>query len=433
MLGPPGLGDDTTVPSNDHQNDPRTPDWREMSRPLNIDGHDIWIFMPSQTISDESARYYTPAKFGDREPNPDGPDPDVWPLEKYDPGAPAPVDELIRIGDTYPVPHVAWVTEEYLDALNEPHQVELGYRDLPPWKRPDDMQPGDTITVTPGSELSMTLTKARKKALRRIARLWNGEVVNGWHLLLDKCPEWKEIFAGLDEQELVRLYNDPSVDPEMIEAFRGCEWFEVDATVLLKPQRILRKKVWYAPTLSAKTLINGREDIPSLRGDPREGLRHRVTIGLVALFHLADGHKVSTYEQVGDYVVDLVVHADDGSTTYIEVITDHNNWKLHRATYAKLADLRDEGDEAHVVFDKRHTAYKVFNHWQSAGIAELPTGSFDNDPRLSWAREKIQDAESDPAIDWIVSDWGTTDWFWRHTLGADGPDIDDDIVTSISW
>lgn len=433
MLSPPGLEAEQSPSTESSRDDPRLPPWKEMARRLDIDGHDIWVFIPDQTISDEETYEYTPARFGDRDPSPDGPDPDVWPLSEWDPGAPAPVEELTRVGGSFPVPHVAWVTEEYLDAIGRPDRVTLGYQDLPPWKRPDDMLPGETISVTPSGQPTMTLTKDRKEALRRIANFWNGNVVKNQHILLDKCPSWQAIIGDLPESALDRLYNDPTQDPAMVEAFRDHTWFESNASVFLKSQSILRKKVWYAPTLQAKTLINGRDDLPSLRGDPREGLLHRVTVGLVALHLDAHGLEVSTYEQVGDYVVDLVARDDNGSIHYIEVITSHNNWELHRSTYRKLADLRNEGDRTCIVFDTRKNAYRVFNHWLSSGLAELPTGSFDNNPRISWARKKIHEADADPDTDWIVSDWGTTDWVWRHTLGADGPGIDEETVTSLRW
>jgi hypothetical protein len=429
--GPPDLRSDRGAQSDDHQFD----DWRDLdrTRPLDIDGHDIWIFERERFTDRHDGRYYDPAVFGDLSPDPHGPDPDVWPLE-YDPGAPADVEDLVRVMGAFPAPHVAWVTPEYLEARDgyDARSVEVDPQMLPPWKRPDGLMPGETVTITGGGQSSMTLTEDRKEALRRLAQLWNGDVVRGQHLLLDKCPRWSEVFGDLDDLELRRLFEDPDLDDALVEAFRDHQWFEQRASVFLKPARVLRRKVWWAPTLKAKTLINGRDDLPDLRGDPRERLLHRVTVGLAALFHAAEGRDVETYVPIGDYVVDLVIHGADGETGYVEVVTGHQNWQLHRSTYLKLADLQSRGSP-YVMFDSRTTAYQVMNHWQRAGLAELPTGTFESEPRLSWAREKSREAFADGGVNWAVHDWATTDWLWRNTLGRDGLDVEGETVTSLDW
>jgi len=229
------------------------------------------VFVEPEVSGDIQNPYLNPAIFGDLNPDPEGPDPDVWPLD-LDVGPPTPADELVRITNSFPEPNVAWVTEEHLEAQYgyNPREVEVEAEVLAPWNTPDNER-SKTVMVSGGSG-SLTLTEDKKRALRRMTRLWNGEVVRGNHLLLDKCPRWEDVFAGLDQVEIADLYDDPDYDDEVIEEFRGHDWFKKDASVFMEPKYVLRRKVWYAPTLKAKTLINGRDDLPAMRGDPREGL-----------------------------------------------------------------------------------------------------------------------------------------------------------------
>jgi hypothetical protein len=104
--GPPFAPDDSDSDWND---------WREKTTRLDYSGRDIRVIFPEQygTVHEPKSQ---PADFGDFDPNPDDPDPDVWPLENWDPGYPAEVDELFLIQNSFPAPHIAWVTEEYLEA-----------------------------------------------------------------------------------------------------------------------------------------------------------------------------------------------------------------------------------------------------------------------------------------------------------------------------
>lgn len=425
--GPPGLTTSRTVQSNE-QSPPR---WRGDARRLDIEDHEIYVFVEPEVSGDIQNPYLNPAIFGDLNPDPEGPDPDVWPLD-LDVGPPTPVDELVRITNSFPEPNVAWVTEEHLEAQYgyNPREVEVEAEVLAPWNTPDN-ELSKTVMVSGGSG-SLSLTEDKKRALRHVTRLWNGEVVRGNHLLLDKCPRWEDIFAGLDQVEIADLYDDPDYDDEVIEEFRGHDWFKKDASVFLEPKYVLRRKVWYAPTLKAKTLINSRDDLPSMRGDPREGLQHRVSVGLAALHYAAADYDVETYLPVGDYVVDVVAKFEDNDPAFIEVMTGHNNWELHRETYRKLSDLRSHGMPV-VVFDSRASAYEIINHWIRSGLAELPSGTFDSEPRLDWAREHTQDAFKNNDIDWDIREWATTDLAWRATLGPNGLDLNPEFVTSLDW
>lgn len=425
--GPPGLTTSRTIQRSEQSG----LNWRDRARRLDIDDHEIYVFVEPEVNGELQDPYLDPAIFGDLDPDPQGPDPDVWPLD-IDVGPPTSVDELVRVTNSFPEPNVAWVTEEHLEAQYgyNPLQVEVDVEALAPWHRPDHGL-NKTVSVSGGSA-SMSLTEDKKEALRRVSRLWNGEEVRGQHLLLDKCPRWEDLFVGLDQVEIADLYDDPDYDQDVIEEFRGHDWFKKDASVFLEPKHVLRRKVWYAPTLKAKTLINGRDDLPSMRGDPREGLHHRVTVGLTALHYAAGGHEVDTYQQVGDYVVDVVVKSEDGSSEFIEVMTGHHNWELHRETYRKLSDLRSYGLPV-VIFDTRSSAYEIINHWIRAGLAELPSGTFDSEPRLSWAQGYTRDAFKDDDINWDIGDWATTSFVWRETLGREGLDLDSEFVTSLDW
>jgi hypothetical protein len=238
---------------------------------------------------------------------------------------------------------------------------------------------------------------------------------------------------------LADLFVDPNGTDGVAEAFPDHEWVENDS-VFLKCQRILRKKVWYAPTLRARKLINSRDDLPDLNGDPKEGLRHRVTVGLARLYEdltaaydeTVDEHNSFPYFSLAEYVADLVSSPRNGEGRYIEVITDHNNWELHRKTYEKLSRFRSQGKPI-VIFDSRDTAYRVMNHWHRAGCGELPSGPFDSNPRISWGREKIQEAYFDADLDWDVFDWMTTELLWRKTLGRDGPEFDHRELIPYFW
>lgn len=408
------------------------PDWRNYARRLDIDDHEIYVFEESQTISDVQSKHYTPAVFGDVDPNPDDPDPDVWPLDDLDPGAPADVDDLVLTTMALPVPYVAWVTPEYARELYgySPFRVKLKACELPPWKRPENPRPDETVIAGLGSP-SMDLTEQRKKVLDRHARFYNGEEIRGNHIIADKWPGFGTVFGDFDDEELRRLFVDDRTNAEIIESFRDHEWFQEDTSIFLRPQYVNRKKVWYCPTLAAKTLVNGRSDITSYRGDPRESIRHRIIVGLVALMCAAQGFEVTTYEPVGEYNVDVVGRTDNGNVRFVEVITGHSNWELHRATYRKLADL-DEIGRPQAAFDTRGTAYSVMNHWLNQGLAELPHGTFESDPNIDEGRNQIQDAY-DGASDWHLDDWITTNRLWQVTLGDDGPDISREFVTSLDW
>jgi hypothetical protein len=307
--------------------------------------------------------------------------------------------------------------------------------ELPEWDRPDDARGEGTVEIvaTNSSPDRMTLTEDRKKALTRIARLLNGEVVRGKHLLLDKCPAWMDILGDLDQEELRRLVVDPTIDHEFAEAFAEHDWYEAEQAVHTKPQWILKKKVWYAPTQRGRTLINQNDAFPGLIGDPMEGLKHRVTVGLAVIQEAMKGRKVASYHDVKGYSVDVASKTEDGQVYVGEVITGHNNWGHHRRAYRKMSDLDSQGITPYALFDSRETAYEIMNHWIREGLGVLPTGTFNSDPSTEWGREKVQEAYSNDNLPWSVSDWTTTEVLWQNTLGPDGPELRPSAVKSLNW
>lgn len=417
-----------------------TEDWRDYARSLDIDGHDIWIWEEPQTIDRKDGRYYTPATFFDLDPDPRGPDLDVWPLEQYDPGTSEASDSLILLAGDNPEPHVAWVTSKYIIEQYgyDPCRVEIDVETLPPWQRPDNAFAIETVPVGPGTP-SMTLTEDRSKAIQRLARLWNGEVVQGQHLLRDKCPAWKTIFGDLAADDLRRLFKTPSESRELILKYRDHKWFQPSSSIFLRPQYILKKHVWYSPTLTCKTLANKHNSFPKMRGDPFESLHHRVSVGLGALYEDADGLDVETYVEINnndvemdDYVVDLLSRGHN-VRRYLEVITGHQKWTLHRGTYRKLQALSEYGDPV-VVFESLGTARKVINHWLNQGLADLPTGTFNSLPSVEQLQSQFSEAYADPDVDWIIQSVATTDWLWRQTLGdGDEYNVSGADAISLDW
>lgn len=426
--GPPFTPDDSTT---DWAN------WREDTRQLDYPSRDIRIIFPEQRRGTLQKPKNQPADFGDFDPNPNEPDPDVWPLKDFDPGHPADVDELNLIQNSFPAPHVAWVTEDYLEARYgyNPTRQEVDEEEIPPWHRPERPSEDGTveIDITNDHTQSMELTVDRREALRRLANLWNGEVVRGNHLLLDKCPSWLDLFDDLNQDDLQRFVVDPKADAMLAEAFGEYDWYEKQQSVYLKPVWILRQKVWYAPTHRVHTLIDKQPDFPDLRGDPKEGLVHRFTVGLTALHEGYNKGRSETYFDYDGYNIDIVGQDENDRVYACEVMTGHHNWKLHRSTYEKLRDLSRQGFIPFVIFDSRETAYKIFNHWHKRGLGQLPRGQFNSDFKISDGRKRIQQAYENEEYDWVVSDWATTASLWRNTLGPDGPGIDPSLVKSFSW
>jgi hypothetical protein len=424
-------------PFDNETSDTTWPDWEEKTTALDYPERDIRILFPEERSGTVHKPHVQPPDFGDFDPSPYDPDPNIWPIKEVDPGYPADVDDLILLANSFPAPHVAWVTEEYIENRYgySPVCQEVRIDELPPWARPED--PGGTGTVevmaTNETSNSMSLTNDRAEALERLARLWNGDVVRGHHLLLDKGPDWMDIFGDLDQDELRRFIVDPTVDIEFAEAFGTYNWYELEQDVYTKPARIIRKKIWYAPTQRGRTLINENAELPDLNGDPNEGLVHRFSVGLAVVWQILQGRRIGTYVEDNNDVVDIL-SKDENENYYVgEVMTGHHNWKLHRRTHQKMRRLHERGINPYVVFDSRETAYEIFNHWQREGLCELPGGTFNSEFAISKGQEKVRTAYESEEFDWIVSDWTTTSDLWDKTIGPDGPQINTEKIKSTTW
>jgi len=397
-------------------------DWRNNTRSLNYAGHDIRIIIPKEIPKNLQQSIVSPAVFGDFSPNPDDPDPDIWPLKNHDPGyGEYDIEDLECLTSTFPAPHVAWVTPEYLEN-------KYGYDPFDPYAcsvNKNHLGKPDGFNET--SEI--TLTHDRVEAFRRIARLWNGEEVQGMHLLDDKLPSWESLLSDLNQEDINRLITDPKTpDEALVEAFGDHSWLDTEGSPFFTTQWIVRNKVRYSPSLKARTLINGREELPELNGDPKEGLTHRFTVGLVAAVYHQRGYDVKTYEDYNGYVVDVIAEKDEGRL-FFEIITGHNNYELHRSTYRKLSDLRSDGGTI-TVFDTRETAYNIFNHYHRRDdLGELPLGTFETDQRIAQGRDKINEAFHS-GIDWDIYDWFTTTTAWDFFSRAD---INRESLLSLKW
>lgn len=328
--------------------------------------------------------------------------------------------------NTYDRPRLQWYTPEEFEKryLYDP-------RDPP---RPRGVRPKTwERRVSESFDPSVRITEDRRTLLRRITRLWNGDVVCGVHLLADRCPTIKHITHDLDETELNRLYYNTRLGHDTLLAFSDADWFET-TTGFLKSTTLFRKQAWYDLNDKARTHINESEEYPTLHGDPHEGLTHRVTVGLVRLHDTIRGWNGASYYDWNGYTIDALTNDQRGQSIAREVLTGHNNWKLHRATYRKLRELDRQGAKPIVVFDTRRTAYRVFNHWHNwDGLGNLPNGTFGSEFSISAGRDRIQDAYDSDEHDWAVADWTTTWRLKQDTLGADAPELTRDQITSVNW
>lgn len=352
--------------------------------------------------------HYFGVAMADFDPTQDEPDLDIWPLpgdtgaEDFDPDA----DELIPIYNTFPEPHVRWLTSEQFE-------YQYGY----PPDNPAAVVRDDVLEEI-RRENRLKLTGERLKAFRRIARLWNGEYVgpHDVHLLADKIPSWDDVFGDLDQHHLEDLR--PTIrrhDEELIDAFGEFSWFEpeIKEKSWLKSTHIARVRADYDIEEKARTLINGRDDLPALRGDPHEGLKHRFGVGCeAARAAFSENRDVETYVQVGDYVVDLLERDQNGAGIVGEVLTDHNNNRLYRATYEKIVDLQAP---TVLVFDTRETARRVLNHWHDR-CGDVPGAPFGSAPNIGWLREQFVNAARDSTTEWPVRELFTLSQLWEEVF-----------------
>lgn len=344
------------------------------------------------------------------------------------PGAQSGAEYLLVI-DTFDRPTLRW----YSHALFE---RRFGYDPLDP-PRPTGMDPEEwerraKKRCRGNIDSTVHLNKDRTTLLKRIAALWNGEVVCGVHLLADQCPNIKHIAHDLDEESLNRLYYNTDLSRDVVLTFGDVDWFQT-ATSFLKPTTIFRKKAWYDLNNKSRLLINNRSEFPSLKGDQYEGLAHRITVGLVTLFGTLPGRYRSSYYKLDNYVIDVFGRDSNQQPYAYEILTEHHNWKLYRKTYRKMESLNKRGIKPIAVFDSRDTAYMVFNHWHRKGLGELPNGPFKSAYSVKNGRKQIMDAYQSDRYDWAVADWTTTWKLKQKIFGPDGPEFNRDQIVSLDW
>ena len=335
-----------------------------------------------------------------------------------------------KVTSTFPRPAIRFHTQKTL-------KKEYGYN---PYEPPSIQEVGwDSRYQNQNDwneETEIELNKDTKELLSRLSRLWNGEIVCGVHLLYDKCPSIGKLTVDLDEDNLKQLYYDTSRGRDFILTFGDADWVDVK-TPFLDSTNIFRKKIWYDIKNKARTLINSQDYFDNLHGDPLEGLVHRVTVGLSVLRDYNQNWKTDTYRDINigrkKYTVDALSEDTDGNIIAREIVTDHNNWQLHRETYRKLSKLNDCGIRPTMIFDSRDTAYKIFNHFHKRGLAELPHGTFNSNFNISAGRKQIQNAYSNSNIKWDIADWTTTWKLKSQTLDAITSKLTRQQIANIHW
>ncbi|WP_224333517.1 hypothetical protein [Haloprofundus halobius] len=329
---------------------------------------------------------------------------------------------LVPVVDISENPTVDWYTPRQFEQL-------YGY----PYDAPETVVHPRTLEEL-GRERQLRLTEPRMDAFHRLARLWNGEAVRHGdvHLLADAIPSWSDVFGDLDQGQLEAMKTTVTpADEVFVQAFSEYDWATTEHRnrQFLKPTTILRRTVEYDLEERCRTLINERDEFPSLVGDPHEGLKHRVSVGLeVARATFEHGREVETYVDFGinQYTVDIV-EREVHRTVLGEVLTDHNNNRLYRSTMAKLVDI---GLPAVLVFDSRSTLRRVCNHWYDRGY-DVPGAPFTSAPRMGWLREKFHDAAHDNTRDWVVEDVFTITQLWDQVFAEDPPRRRD--VIALNW
>ncbi|WP_340099089.1 hypothetical protein [Salinibaculum salinum] len=337
--------------------------------------------------------------------------------------------DYVLMVNTFDRPRLQWYSrgqfkDRFLcDPLNPPR---------PQGVDPDQWSEQAEDRIRGSTSATVTLNEDAKTLLNRIARLWNGHEVCDVHLLADQCPTISQLSADLDNDDLKQLYYNTNLGRETLLAFGTADWFE-DTTRFLKPTSVFRKRAWYDLTQKGRLLINGKDEFPNLRGDPYEGLVHRITVALACLHDQIRQRKTSSYHDWKNYTIDAIAKDQHGQSYANEILTNHNNLKLYRKTYRKMEELHTKGIKPVAIFDSRETAYKVFNHWHRKGLAELPNGPFNSEFSIKKGKEITTEAYHSNQLDWVISDWTTTWTLKQNTLGPNGPDLSREQILSFNW
>lgn len=334
-------------------------------------------------------------RVADFNPSPREPDPRIWPLEsdvgydEFDPES----DALYLICNPFPELHVRWVTEAQLRSETNDMTAEAAKRGYPP---------------------SLRLTPDRVEAFRRVAELFNGNRAgpDSCLLVVDR-PGWMDLLDDLEGLDELTAEGKGSVESTLGEY----DWYPA-VGVFLKNQYLARSPTHVAPTHRAKVLINEHKDLPDLNGDPFEGLTHRFGVGLLVALAIQAPGTWATYVRIDGRIVDFVYDPPGSHPRQLyEVVTGHNNTKLHRSTYRKTKRL---DGVPNYLFDSRSTAYRVFNHWQRKDLAEFPVDEFTSQT-VDKGREATTTSYQRPGVkNTGIFDWQTLTQVWQQLFGTGG-------------
>lgn len=385
------------------------------------DDHDFRLVHPP-----DKATY---GLYVDHDPTPVEPDPRIYPLwnDKGHVGNDD-LDQLIPMygvvdGDATAV----WISPGHYEGIyrrlpDDPPKTDMSVRELPASKRP-----------------GVTLQGDLKTSSEYLVRLWNGEYVNGTHLIADKIPRPTEFLRSVSPTVFEPL--QPSLkdhEQQLQDAFGEYPWFNVgDFTdAHLQTKHILKREVSWAPTLRGKTMLHLHPELPEMTGDSLELLPHRIGVGTTAL-HLAliQNADINTYVPFpGEYNVDVTADLPGRGTILAEVITGHKNMTLHLSTFRKLWTLsqRHSSFDPWLVFDSRATLRWILAYWLSQTGLD-PGPSLDSEPQLDNFNEQLQAAYNDPDRDWEIARATTTSRLWNKTFGSDGGSYSRGDIKSVDW
>jgi|GEM_PF-3612652 len=384
------------------------------------DDHDFRLIHPA-----DKATYSLIVDF---DPTPVEPDPRVYPLW-YDKGnvGSNDLDQLIpmysMMGDTATA---VWISPSHYEGIYRRRPSDGPNTDLDPRELPAHKRPG------------VTLSGDLKEGADRMVRLWNGEFVNGTHVILDKIPRPTEFLGSIPTSALDPLHASLTEHEQQLQnAFGDYPWFDISelTDAHLQTKHILRRQVSWAPTLKGKKMLHRHPDLPAMTGDSLELLPHRVGVGTTAL-HLAltKDADINTYVSFpGGYNVDLGAHLPGARAIIAEVMTGHHNMDLHLSTFRKLWTLSQKYRfEPWLVFDSRTTLRWIINYWlEETGLDPGP--SLNSEPQLDNFNEQLQAAYNDPNRDWEIARATTISRLWNKTFGPDGVSYSRENIKSIEW
>ena len=409
--GPPYRPPDPSIPSIEERRDFIEQSCDEL----------IKVYEDREIYAQKMYESYEDYRIIDLDPQPNDPDPNYYPVQEFDPGAPAPVSELEYILRGHPHYIVSFGTPEYMSQV-EPTPSEADYKAQAEHFRKTQLQrlqkeklrqgyPASHVMklaeeeyerhlkeVQQRSERTVELTEDNKECLRRFAQIWNFNTVNGEHLILNGPPKWADLFGDLDQSQLKQFYLDEDFDYSVHKQFNDHNWYHQQPDIHMSPQYVGGKEIWWAPTLSLKTLVNELDDVPTLRGDQFELLRHRFAVGCTIAKYISlasvNSYWIDTYADL-DWLdspvnVDMVAQIEDGFSLSVvgEVLTQHHDIENWRETAKKLRafDQLNSKVVPVLVAPNRTTIIEILNQLQKDGLISYPG----KEMQSGWKLEDVQ-------------------------------------------